>query len=74
MIKTGVMATCDRCGKNEFFKDDLGISSATLYNCSGWGPIGTKNVCPECYDEYNERRHKMDEEYWDYRKEEKHDI
>ena len=73
MKQTGILATCERCGKTEFFADELSMSSNVLYQCSGWSGIGTKNVCPECYDEYNERRHKMDAEYWDYKKEEKND-
>ena len=68
MKQTGILATCERCGKTEFFADEGAISSNTLYNSSGWSSISYHHVCPECYDYYIELRDTMLENFWGLKK------
>ena len=74
MKQTGILATCKRCGKTEFFADGCGMAAMTLYNCSGWGSISHNIVCPECWDLYVELRDNMLEKFWGLNKEEQNDI
>lgn len=52
MLRTGVMATCDRCGKKEWFP----ATQYTSFEMSGWEEIDKRNLCPECVDEYEEMK------------------
>lgn len=59
MLKSGLLAGCDRCGYTHFFEDDEenGKNSASDYLTSGWKFKDNKHLCPVCVSLYDERFH-----------------
>lgn len=71
MKQTGILATCERCGKTEFFADKSTEPAILSYDTSGWRNVWMdNNVCPKCYEYYIELRGAMLENFWRLKKEE----
>lgn len=67
MKQTGLLLTCDRCGKEYFILDDgTGNQALIRYHNSSWRNLDDKDICPSCYEEYKQVKN----EFWDYKKEE----
>ena len=65
MIRRGVEARCDRCGKNKFYADGLDFSVMTTVEQDGWGTRLDRTLCRDCTAYFDEMVEKFFNEIWD---------
>ena len=74
MVRTGLEAQCERCGKVEFFEDEpkfSGNGKCIFEAYGGWGNRAGKHLCPDCLDEINRREKELVEKFFEEKNNEK---